>query len=201
MNPNDNDDARRCRFEEAYRALYEPICGYVIRRVADPDDAAEVAAETFLTLWRRLDEAPKGAELRPWLYGVARNTAANQRRGERRRSALAQRLREDFRASDWPPPTLGEDAAVHGRLGQAFASLSEQDRELLSLLAWEGLSREELAIALGISRPAVRLRLLRARRRFAAALDDVANLKRIASNGHVPVRQTVVCPGGTQGES
>jgi RNA polymerase sigma-70 factor (ECF subfamily) len=181
--------------------LYEPICGYVVRRMADPDDAAEVVAETFLTLWRRLDDAPVGAELRPWLFGVARHTAANHHRGDRRRSALAQRLREDFRASDWPAPTVGEDASVRGKLGQAFASLSEQDRELLSLVAWEGLSHEELSIALGISRPVVRLRLHRARRRFAAALGEGADVKRIVSNGHVHLRQAIVCPGGTKGES
>jgi RNA polymerase sigma-70 factor (ECF subfamily) len=55
-------------------------------------------------------------------------------------------------------------------LAQAFAALSESDRELLSLVAWEGLTREELAVALGTTRAVVRLRLHRARKRLRAAL-------------------------------
>jgi RNA polymerase sigma-70 factor (ECF subfamily) len=83
---------RRERFEAVYRELYAPVCGYTLRRIRQPDDAAEVVAETFATLWRRFDACPQGDELRPWLFGVARRVAANQRRGERRRTALGQRL-------------------------------------------------------------------------------------------------------------
>lgn len=159
------DGARRRQFEAAYRELYAPICGYVLRRVREPEDAAEVIAETFATLWRRFDRCPHGDELRPWLFGVARRVLANQRRGERRRSALGERLAANVEADaaivpDEPP----------GELARAFASLSDSDRELLSLVAWEGLSREELAAALGTNRAAVRLRLHRARKRLRDAL-------------------------------
>src|SRR5262252_4297857 len=87
---------RRERFEAVYRELYEPICGYALRRVREPEDAAEVIAETFATLWRRFDRCPPDAELRPWVFGVARRVIANQRRGARRRSALGQRLIENL---------------------------------------------------------------------------------------------------------
>lgn len=46
-----------------------------------PKDAADAVAETFLVAWRRLPEVPSGEEARPWLYGVARRTLANQRLG------------------------------------------------------------------------------------------------------------------------
>ena len=158
---------RRERFEAIYRELYEPICGYALRRVREPEDAAEVIAETFATLWRRFDRCPQGVELRPWLFGVARRVVANQRRGERRRSALGERLFENLDRSALERVDSEEYA---GPLARAFASLSESDRELLSLVAWEGLTREELAVALGTSRAAVRLRLHRARKRLRAAL-------------------------------
>jgi RNA polymerase sigma-70 factor (ECF subfamily) len=158
---------RRERFETVYRDLYEPICGYVLRRVRRPEDAAEAIAETFATLWRRFDRCPQGGDLRPWLFGVARRVIANQRRGERRRSALGERLvanadRAAF-AAGFPDGTSSE-------LARAFATLSGSDRELLSLVAWEGLTREELAVALGTSRSVARLRLHRARRRLREAL-------------------------------
>ena len=162
-----SDWDRRERFEAAYRELYEPICGYTLRRVRDPEDAAEAIAETFVTLWRRFDRCPQGEQLRPWLYGVARRVIANQRRGERRRTALGERLVENFDPAVLEPTVGPEDPTA---LAQAFAGLSESDRELLSLVAWEGLSRGEIAVALGTSRAAVRLRLHRARKRLRDAL-------------------------------
>src|SRR5690242_9554325 len=160
------DGTRRQRFEAAYRELYAPICGYALRRVREPEDAAEVIAETFATLWRRFDRCPQGDELRPWLFGVARRVISNQRRGERRRSALSERL-----AAHADPATAAVEAVEDAsELARAFATLSESDRELLSLFAWEGLTREELAIALGTNRAAVRLRLHRARKRLRDAL-------------------------------
>jgi RNA polymerase sigma-70 factor (ECF subfamily) len=158
---------RRERFEAAYRELYEPICGYVLRRVRRPEDAAEVIAETFATLWRRFDACPQGAELRPWLFGVARRVIANQRRSERRRSALGERLVESLDQGTFETVDSPEDSSA---LARAFVALSESDRELLSLVAWEGLTREELAIALGTSRAVVRLRLHRAAKRLRTAL-------------------------------
>ena len=156
----------RDRFELLYGELYAPVSGYVARRVANPEDAAEVVAETFATLWRRLDSCPAGEEVRPWLFGVARRVLANQRRGERRRGALAERLRGERDVAVGSP-----GAGVDGWIARAFAGLSKPDREVLSLVAWEGLTREELAVVLGLSPPVVRLRIHRARRRFDAALD------------------------------
>jgi RNA polymerase sigma-70 factor, ECF subfamily len=161
------DEARRQRFEVAYRELYAPICGYTLRRVREPEDAAEVIAETFATLWRRFDRCPAGEELRPWLFGVARRVLANQRRGERRRSALSERLAVNIDPAALEGARTDEPSST---LAGAFASLSESDREILSLAAWEGLTRDELAIALGTSRATVRLRLHRARKRLRAAL-------------------------------
>jgi RNA polymerase sigma-70 factor (ECF subfamily) len=157
----------RDRFELLYRELYAPVSGYVVRRVRNPEDAAEVIAETFATLWRRLDRCPAGEEARPWLFGVARRVLANQRRSERRRGALAERLTAESNAAvAWPSA-----AGLDDRIARAFAGLSEPDREVLSLVAWEGLTSMELALVLGLSRAVVRLRLHRARRRFMAALD------------------------------
>jgi RNA polymerase sigma-70 factor, ECF subfamily len=167
----------RERFERLYGELYGPISGYVVRRVGNPEDAAEVIAETFATLWRRLDSCPADGDVRPWLFGVARRVLANQRRGERRRSALAERLTIELDATTTPLLAAGSD----GRVARAFAALSEADREVLSLMAWEGLSRAELSVVLGVSGAVVRLRLHRARRRFRTALDREAQTLEVTS--------------------
>jgi RNA polymerase sigma factor (sigma-70 family) len=155
------------RFEDVYAANCGLVLGYALRRTVSSDDAADVLAETFLVAWRRLDDVPRGDAARLWLYGVARRVLANQRRGEQRRSALAERLRADLAAGylATPPPT-GELADV----ASAFRRLPEPEQELLALVGWEGLDARQVAATLGCSPNAVRIRLHRARRRLATEL-------------------------------
>ncbi|WP_067179886.1 RNA polymerase sigma factor [Microtetraspora niveoalba] len=155
------------RFVQIYEHAYRPILGYVLRRCEDPDDAADVVAEVFVTAWRRIDEIPSGDEARLWLYGVARRTLANHRRGERRHEQRTAALREQLAVS---PALSGSPPGEYTQLGQAFRMLGDDDKELLSLVAWEKLDTEQVARTLGITRNAVRVRLHRARKRFARAL-------------------------------
>ena len=157
---------RQRRFEAAYAAHHGPVLGYVLRRTASPDDAADVLAETFLTAWRRLEDMPREPQSRLWLYGVARRVLANHYRGERRRSALADRLRADLVAAYHPPEYTGELA----RIAAAFRALPGAERELLALSSWEGLDAGQIGVVLGCSRNAARIRLHRARKRFATEL-------------------------------
>jgi RNA polymerase sigma-70 factor, ECF subfamily len=173
--PTTSIDQRRVKFEALYEAYHRPILGYVLRRTGSPDDAADVIAETFLTAWRRLEEMPPGPDARLWLYGVARRVLANHHRGERRRSALAERLRADLTAAYRSPEYTGEQAQI----AEAFRRLPGAERELLALCSWEGLDYGQIAVVLGCSRATVRVRLHRARKRFAQELG--AGQTRLAS--------------------
>ena len=159
-------DERQRRFEEVYLTYRGSILGYVLRRTENPDDAADIIAETFLTAWRRLEDVPCDAGARLWLYGVARRVLANHHRGARRRSALTERLRADL-AIGYRPPEFDDGQA---QIAEAFRCLPPAERELLTLSAWEGLDYGQIAVVLGCSRNAVRLRLFRARKRFAGEL-------------------------------
>jgi RNA polymerase sigma factor (sigma-70 family) len=169
----DQLNARERRFEALYASHHPQVFGYVMRRCDRAEDAADAIAETFLVAWRRLDEAPAGDQMRLWLYGVARRVLANQRRGERRRLALADRLRSDLTTHRLPAVTH-EASRDNDALGAALASLSVDDRELLTLEAWEELSSQQIAKVLGCSSAAARTRLHRARRRLQRALDQSA---------------------------
>ncbi|MEU9884548.1 sigma factor [Sphaerisporangium sp. NPDC051011] len=57
------------RFVEIYEHAYRPVLAYALRRCQDPDDAADVVAETFMTAWRRIEEVPEGDAARLWLFG------------------------------------------------------------------------------------------------------------------------------------
>jgi RNA polymerase sigma factor (sigma-70 family) len=111
---------------------------------------------------------------------VARRVLANHHRGERRRIAANDRLRAQLAARYQPPEYTGELAEI----AAAFRSLPEPDRELLALVGWEGLDHGQVAAVLGCSRNAVRIRLHRARRRFA---DAFASHQATPSSAPVPV--------------
>lgn len=159
------------RFRQLYADHGRAILAYALRRVADPDDAADVLAETFLVAWRRCADVPGGDAARLWLFGVARNTLANQRRAEHRRTRLTERLRADLAAADLlqAPPEHGDEAAL-----AALARLDPADREILRLTAWEELTPAQAGRVLGLSPVAARSRLHRARRRLRRELAESA---------------------------
>jgi RNA polymerase sigma factor (sigma-70 family) len=151
--------ARRARFEQIFDANYRAVSAYALRR-ASRAEAEDAVAETFLVAWRRLDEVPVNAK--PWLLGVARRVLANQRRAARRRQALNERLAHE--------PQSPVEAHRAAPVLEALARLGDSDRELLLLIAWDGLSTKEAARALGCTQVALRVRLHRARRRLRAEL-------------------------------
>ncbi|HSM67530.1 MAG TPA: sigma-70 family RNA polymerase sigma factor [Ilumatobacteraceae bacterium] len=164
------DGARTVRFTAVASDVWEPLQRY-LRRRTHADDVDDVAAETLTVMWRRLDDIPVGAEL-PWCYSIARRCLANQRRSTARRRRLVDRITgraEPAPNGDDPAAIVdGADPAMH----RALARLSADDRELLTLWAWEQLSVSEIAVALGATPNTVSVRLRRARQRLAEQLDD-----------------------------
>ncbi|HEX6871288.1 MAG TPA: RNA polymerase sigma factor [Micromonosporaceae bacterium] len=155
------------RFESFYASHYEPIFAYAMRRTQAVEDAADVVAETFLTAWRRRDQVPAGHAARLWLFGIARRVTANHVRGRLRYERLRQRIRLHVSTSGAVVEPLDGDVAP---VAAAFQRLSPGDRDLLLMVAVEGLSSAELARVVGCSATTARVRLHRARTRFARQL-------------------------------
>ena len=162
-------DERERAFRRIYAAHFDAVLAYALRRVDRPEDAGDVTAETFLVAWRRLAHAPRGPELRPWLYGVARRVLANHRRGEKRRIALGQRLRRELKAH---VPDSSDDVVQQADVTAAMRLLSARDQEVLELHLWEGLESREIAEVLGLTTAVVRPRLSRARTRLRELLGN-----------------------------
>jgi RNA polymerase sigma-70 factor (ECF subfamily) len=144
---------------------------YLYRRLigsADPASTADdLTADVLVVAWRRRDDVPEGAEL-PWLYAVARRVLANYRRSPR--EVLVADLGELDAIDEADPAEIVSDDAA---LAAAWRSLSPRDREVLRLVAWEGLNGAQLATALGISEGGAAAALSRARSRFEQSLAGV----------------------------
>lgn len=162
------DQDERARFESLYRENVRPLLAYARTRT-DSHNAHDAVSSTFLVAWRRLDELP--SEPLPWLIGVARRVLADQHRSDARRRSLSGRVAHAAATSRAAVDDVAEVMVLTDSIRRALGRLRPGDRELLTLVAWHGLSTEQLAVALGCSKSVASLRLHRARRRFAKNLE------------------------------
>lgn len=156
------------------------VAAYARRRGSRDADA--VAAEVMTIAWRRLSDVPRD-DPRPWLYATARNVV----RADARRSARAAAHGAGEPGDLAPPPEIPE---LDPALAEALRSLSSLDREALLLVAWEDLTPTQAARSLGINATAFRVRLLRARRRLRARLDDASTASGHDETTHLDLETT-----------
>ncbi|GAA0946914.1 RNA polymerase sigma factor [Nonomuraea longicatena] len=159
-------------FDRVFAAHFQEIHRYVAQRLG-PDHAEDVAAETFLTAYRKRDRYDPGrAGVRTWLYGIATNLVGKHRRTETR--ALRALRRHDPPSADpGPEERVAERVSAQSlrpALAHAVAALNAGERDVVLLVALAGLTHDEIAQALGISYGTVGSRLSRARRKLRAAL-------------------------------
>ncbi|WP_425551737.1 RNA polymerase sigma factor [Kribbella sandramycini] len=157
-------------FERFYREHVERVQRFVARRVEDPYLAADLTADVFLAAvdasagYREQLGTPVG-----WLYGIARNVVAGERRRKARELRANQRVsgRRLLTADDVGRLEERIDAEASARqLIAAMGELPEGERAALELVAVDGLSPQEAAQVLGIRVTAFRVRLHRARGRL-----------------------------------
>ncbi len=146
---------------------YAPINRYLYRLTGDPHTADDLTQETFLDAYVALSRLAANSNISAWLYQIATNRA----RKHRRRARLIR----------WLPLDLGmchdteDEARVIARdsVGQAMAQLSTEQREILLLYTWAGLNCAEIGSVIGKREDAVKMALMRARRRFRQAYESL----------------------------
>jgi RNA polymerase sigma-70 factor (ECF subfamily) len=168
-------------FTAFYRAHVEAVLRFVTRRVDDPHLAADITADVFHAVIETaaVYRPERGGEL-GWLYGIARNHIAGDARRRARETARRQRLAGRRLLDDDDIARLEEriDAARVARaLYRRIARLPEPERAVLELVAVDGLTVAQAAVALGIRAGAARVRLFRARRALRGAGDEVLALE------------------------
>lgn len=153
----------RTRFESQFRK-HDPTVRAYARRRLPPEAVDDIVSETFLVVWRRLDDVPEPPL--PWLLAVARNVAGTERRGAARRRQLWLKAQTE-RVDGYDVSRSEVDG---GHVLSALARLGERDREALTLVAWDGLTPAQAAAVLGEPSPRFRKRLQRAAHRLRVQL-------------------------------
>ena len=147
------------------------IIQLVNRYVKDPSEAQDVAQETFIKAYRALGDFRGDSAFYTWLYRIAINTAKNYLVPRARRSSNYQVDIQDAEAIENAPQLQGMDTPERLLLNQeiidtiktAIDQLPEEMRTAIMLREFEGMSYEEIAVAMDCPVGTVRSRLFRAR--------------------------------------
>jgi RNA polymerase sigma-70 factor (ECF subfamily) len=172
--PSDGELLQRIAMQdkEAFDMLYtryvRPVYGLALRRLADRSQAEDAVQEAFTSVWRsarsyRPERGPGG----PWLYAVARNAIVDRARA---RADTTSEL-PDAVSSEPTPAERAETAYVAWRVHRALEDLPQNERVVVELAYWGGLSQSEVASFLGIPLGTVKTRTRSALSRLADVLE------------------------------
>src|SRR5256886_8648444 len=162
-------DGDRGAFEALYRRYARSVFGLALRRLGDRGRPGAAVQETFASVWRgarsyRPERGPGG----PWIYAVARNAIVDRSRA---RSEPAVEAPEQ--ESREPGPLERAEASwTAWRIHRALEELSPNERTVIELAYWSGLSQSEVAEYLGIPLGTVQTRTRAALARLADLLDE-----------------------------
>ena len=140
-------------FRELFDRYKNPIYGYVRRRINDPGRAEEITQDVFLALVQHRNGYQVTASFRTYLYRIALNRIAS----EHRKKKESEPLPEDV------PAAGGGDPAVVQQVREALAQIEPDQREIVLLREYQGLSYAEIAAVLKVPVGTVRSRLFRAK--------------------------------------
>jgi RNA polymerase sigma-70 factor (ECF subfamily) len=162
-------DGDRGAFEVLYARYARPVFGLALRRLGDRGRAEDAVQETFASIWRAARSyRPERGPGAPWLYAVARNAITD--RGRARAEPPAEV--PDEPSPEAGPPERAEAGWTAWRVHRALEELSANERSVIELAYWSGLSQSEIAEFLGIPLGTVKTRTRAALARLADLLEE-----------------------------
>jgi RNA polymerase sigma-70 factor, ECF subfamily len=175
----------KARDERALGELYDVLAPWVLglafRILQDADEAEEVAGDVFVQVWRRIDQHDsRRGPLVPWILSIARNRSLDALRRRRRwwrKAERWERARAAAAGEVEPAPAPHEASVpgwpVHREVHAALEALPEEQRGVVVLAYFEGLTHSEIARRLGQPLGTVKTRLRIAQAKLAEALAHV----------------------------
>jgi RNA polymerase sigma-70 factor (ECF subfamily) len=171
-----------CAYEILIQRFQQPVYNLISRLVDDPGDAADVAQEVFLKVFRKVNGFRSESSLKTWVYRIAVNEARNQRRWFVRHRGKEIGLDPADAAAQGPQDWLCDpgrspyqtalDQETHALIESALNKVSPNYRAAVVLREVEGLSYEEISEILEVSLGTVKSRILRGRESLRKHLVD-----------------------------
>jgi RNA polymerase sigma-70 factor (ECF subfamily) len=159
----------RGAFEVLYQRYSRPVFGLALRRLGDRGRAEDAVQETFTSIWRAARSyRPERGPGAPWLYAVARNAIIDRSRARNEPPTEA----PEEASPDPGPPERAEAGWTAWRIHRALEELSPNERSVVELAYWSGLSQSEIAEYLGIPLGTVKTRTRAALARLADELEE-----------------------------
>jgi len=167
-------------FNQIVTAYRRRILGTISRLIGRPEDVEDVAQEVFMRLYFSLEQLRTPEVFEPWLYRLNVNACydylrKSKRRPESRMADLSdqQVMMADAAAGSRAQSDESEKRRVRDTVNGLLASVSEEDRILLTMKEVEGLSLKELEKIYGVNENALKVRLFRARQRVLKNMKGV----------------------------
>jgi RNA polymerase sigma-70 factor (ECF subfamily) len=162
-------DGDRGAFEALYRRYARPVFGLALRRLGDRGRAEDAVQETFASVWRGASSyRPERGPGAPWIYAVARNAIVDRARARTEPAVEA----PDQQSHEPGPPERAEASWTAWRVHRALEELPDNERTVIELAYWSGLSQSEVAEYLGIPLGTVKTRTRAALARLADQLEE-----------------------------
>lgn len=155
-------------FEELVRLTNREVYSLALRLTGNPDDAAEVAQETYMKLLRSIRTFRGDAKFSTWLYRVTSSVAITslRRRARRRGEVSLESIEWHEIPAATNPETESERHRLRERLDGALLQLPVGYRAVVVMKDIYGFPLQEIGKQLGISEGAAKVRLFRARQRL-----------------------------------
>ena len=162
-------DGDRGAFDVLYRRYSRPVFGLALRRLGDRGRAEDAVQETFASIWRAARSyRPERGPGAPWLYAVARNAITDRGRA---RSEPPVEV-PDSPSSEAGPAERAESGWTAWRVHRALEELNDNERKVIELAYWSGLSQSEIAEFLNIPLGTVKTRTRAALARLSVLLEE-----------------------------
>lgn len=164
--------------ETVTERLRREIFGYVRNKIGDPSSADDLTQDTFLRVERALANGTEPEHFRGWIFQIARNAVIDWRNERRRFVELKaeEKIGEGVDREEADSVDNEFRQALFAYAAKVIEGMPAEDREALTLTELDGFSREDLANHLGISLPAAKSRVVRARAKLRKAIEDCCRL-------------------------